>query len=182
MDASPFSNINILQGVTDKGGASVFCVKERETKGPYKYKLLLLEKEAERLYVARSDKRKTGKGSIEVGGGHTIKFSLDAKEGGSGLTVTDWETTPCRVNIAPQKKSGYVGGFLGYNERQNLCEFVGSGDSEAAGKMWLHCKLEPVEADSGAGFAKAPKGMKVKPPVIVRPCIDSSDDEYQFGE
>jgi hypothetical protein len=183
LDARTIAGSNILQGVTNKGSASVFSVEPKQTKGgPPTYKLLLQQKDSH-LLVARSDKRKTGRGSIEVGGGRSIKFSLNNNEGGSGLTVEDWETMPCRINIAQQSKDGYAAGFLGYNEKQNMCEFISKADSESAGKIWLHCKLEKVEVATGEGAAKAPTDVLVKPPITVRACIDSSDeDEYTFGE
>jgi hypothetical protein len=127
LEARAVADINILKGVTERGSASVFSVKKKETlRGPPTYKLVLQLEDAH-MSVARSNRKKTGSGSIVVGGGRSIKFSLN-NEGGSGLTVSDWETTPCRVNIARQSKDGYAAGFLGYNEMQNLCEFV----SEAA--------------------------------------------------
>ena len=161
--------------------ASTFQVKEKANKGAHTYKLLLVDKDAE-LYVARSDKRKTGRASIEVGGGRAIKFSLNTKDGKNNLTVADWETTPCRVNIARQTKDGYVAGYLGYNEKSDMCEFVARADAEAAGKMWLHFKLEKVKDESGGSFLRAPIDPKVKPAIFIRACIDSSDeDEYQYG-
>lgn len=180
LEARPISGMNLIFGVTDKENASVFSVEERKTKGPYKYKLFLVlpdASETQRPYVARSDKKRTRKGSVEVGGGRAIKFSLSTGSGeGEGLTVADWEEKPCRVNVAAQKKDGYIAGYLGYSETQNMCEFIENGDAEKEGKMWLHYKLEQLEADAGEGSAKAPKGMRVKPPIIVRPCIDSDSD------
>ena len=180
LEAHSVNNMNILQGVTDKDSACVFYVKE--TKGPYKYKLLMYHEDSDKLFVARNEKRATGRGSVQVGGGYSIKFSLDA-DGTNGLTISDWETKPCRINVAPQlKKKGYNAGFLGFSERQHMCEFVAEGSAEAEGKMWLHFKLERVEDSSMGPVSRAPRGMRVKAPIIVRPCIDSdSDDEPQFG-
>jgi hypothetical protein len=175
---------NSLQGVTDKVDASVFSVEPKKTKGgPPTYKLL----KDSHLPVARSDKKKTGRGSIEVGGGRSIKFSLNNNEGGSGLTVEDWETMPCRINIAQQSKDGYAAGFLGYNEKQNMCEFISKADSESAGKIWLHCKLERVtsptctgkdEAGGTGGFAlTAPTPKYIKPAIAMQSCVDSSSED-----
>ena len=175
LEAHSANKMNILTGVSDKKEACVFYVVE--TKGPYKYKLLMHHDEWDRLYIARNEKRSTGRGSVQVGAGYAIKFSLDAG-GASDLTISDWETMPCRINIAPQSEKKGNAGFLGYREQLHKCKFVADDSAEAEGEMWLHFKLERVEVRSSKeGVFRAPNEVRVRHRIINNPCLDDPEEE-----
>ena len=158
---------NLLQGTPDKDSAAVFYVIPRKKpEGPFKFKILMKEDKTS-LCLARNEEVAIGMGSAQMGGGYVVKVSLE-----EGLEVADWESKPCKHNDAT----------LAYDENTKVCQFVKKGRAEKEGKLWMHFKLERVEKEEAGDAYRAPRGMRVKNPIVVKVAIDSSDSEPEFGD
>lgn len=177
LTTSVSNDSNFLQGTPDKDSATVFYVIPRKKpEGQFKYKILMKEDEAS-LYLSRGDKA-IGMGSAQMGGGYVVKVSLE-----EGLEVTDWEAEPRTIHVAPQpKQKGHNDATLAYDENTKVCQFVKKGRAEKEGKLWMHFKLERVEMEVVGDVVRAPRGMRVKNPIVVKVAIDSSDSEPEFGD
>ena len=180
LDVFSFSKMFLLSGKKDVADASPFCVEQKTVAGKTVYKIIYGKDTP--VSLARNEKIPTGKKSLQLGTGKPVKFVLYHKtKSEAELSVALWETEPCYVRILGTGKESP--GYMGYNEKTNLVEFVPDLGKEEAGKMWLQCRLDRVRAEGGSVGYSAPRNVRIRPPVRVPVNIDEdSDSELQFGE
>lgn len=130
-------------------------------------------------YLARNSKCPTGAKSLQVGAGKPVQFILDCPSKSEGaISVSDWETEPCYVKIAGSNNES--SGYMGYNQKSNIAEFVTDLAKHNDGTMWLLFKLERLPTQDVGGH-RAPIPHKIRPPVHPSPNIDDDDSELEFG-